>query len=371
MKKVKITVILAFCMVIVMSFAACGSKPYDFDLSEYIKVGEYNGLEVKSYTVSVTDEEVATEIQSRLEAKAETKEVKSGTVAAGDTVIITYDGKIDGKAFDGGSAQGSSLTIGSGTLIPGFEDGLIGVEVGKAKTLNLKFPDDYKQQSDLAGKDVEFTVTVDAKQERSVPTLDEKFVEANSTYKTVEEYKTSVKEELTTKKEKSAIKTQKEYLWNQIVKTSEVVKDDEGKEKYPQEEIDRVKEETKTLYQNYAEQYEMEFADFLEQQMSMNEETFNTQVDEYAKLVVKEEEVLYAIAKKEKIEVSSKEYKQYIKDSLEEYGYTEETFKEANGESYEKAMGKDNIRRQVYMEKVLDLVLKNAKVVDQLTTETP
>lgn len=368
MNRKKIALVLTVCVVVAMSLASCG-KPYgDVKLEDHIKVGKYKGLKVEAYEVKVTDEDVDREIEARLTAAATVQEVKTGEVKEGDTVVITYDGKIDGKGFEGGSAQGSSLTIGSGQFIEGFESGLVGVKVGETKTLKLKFPKDYTKE-DVAGKDVEFTVTVDAKQEKVVPKLDEEFVKNNSEQKTIAEYKKAVKEELTKMKEEEAIDMQKDYLWTKILADSEVLKDKDGKEKYPQEKLDTVKEKTVEDYKSFAEQYGMEFEDFLEQQMGMDEETFNEQVEEYAKIVVKQEMVLYYIAEKEGIEVDNKEYEDFIARSLERYGYTEETYKELNGQSYEETVGKDNIMRDAYMEKVLNMILDNAKVVDKLTTE--
>lgn len=368
MNRIKIAVVFAICMVAALSFASCG-KPYsDVELKDYIKVGEYKGLEVLSYKVSVTDEDVDNEINSRLAAAATVKEVKTGTVADGDTVVITYDGKIDGKSFEGGSAQGSSLTIGSGQFIEGFEEGLVGVKVGDTKVLKLQFPKDYTKE-DVAGKDVEFTVTVDSKQEKVTPKLDDKFVKDNSEQDNVADYKKAVKKELTEAKEKEEIDKQKEYLWTQILNNSEVLKDKDGKEKYPQDKLDQVKENTVEDYKSYAKQYNMEFEDFLQQQMGMDEETFNEQVDQYAKIIVKQEMVLYYIAEKEGIEIDNKEYEDFITKSLESYGYTEETYKELNGKSYEDTAGKDNIMREAYTEKVLGMILDNAKVVDKFTPE--
>lgn len=368
MNKRKIAVVFAIGIVAALSLASCG-KPYsDVDLKEYIKVSDYKGLEVLSYKVSVTDENVEAEINNRLAAAATVKEMKTGTVENGDTVVITYEGKIDGKSFEGGSAQGSSLTIGSGQFIEGFESGLIGLKVGDRKTLKLKFPKDYTKK-EVAGKDVEFTVTVDAKQQKVVPVLDDEFVKNNSEQKTVTEYKKAVKKELKKSKEAEEIAKQKDYLWTQILSSSAVLKDKDGKEKYPKEKVDSVKEKTVETYKSYAKQYNMKFEDFLKEQMGMDQKTFNKQVDQYAKIVVKQEMVLYYIAEQEGIEVDKKGYQDFIKRSLEKYGYTEETYKELNGKSYEETAGKDSIMRDAYTERVLDLILDNAKVVDELTTE--
>jgi trigger factor len=331
-------------------------KPYSkYDLSEYITVGEYTGLPVDGFTIAVTDEEINTRIQENLTAAGTTNTVEEGIVADGETVIIDFAGKVDGKVFDGGSATDQSLTIGSGSFIEGFESGLIGVEVGKAVDLNLTFPADYSS-TDLAGKAVVFTVTVKSRQILVIPTLDDTFVKSNSDVNTVAEYTAFIKEELTTEKTDAAILAQKQKLWGTIVIASEVIK-------YPDKEVQAVIDSTVEEYKGYAEQYEMEYVEFLQQYVGVeNEADFNTQVAEYAKVLVKEEMILYTIAGKEDLNTTNDEYEQFIKDTLEDYDYTEESFKETQGKTYEDAVGKDTIMRQLYLDKVQDFILSKAVV---------
>lgn len=333
-----------------------GGKPYSkYDLNEYITVGEYTGLEVDGFTIAVTDEEVNTRIQENLTAAGTTKTVEEGVVADGETIIIDFAGKVDGKVFDGGSAQDQSLTIGSGSFIDGFESGLIGVEVGKTVDLNLTFPADYSS-TELAGKAVVFTVTVKSRQILVIPALDDAFVKDSSDVNTVAEYTTLIKEQLTTEKTDAAVLAQKQKLWGAIVTASEVIK-------YPDKEVQAVIDDTVKEYKGYAEQYEMEYVDFLQQYVGVTDEAdFNTQVAEYAKVLVKEEMILFYIADKEDLSTTNDEYDQFITDTLEDYGYTEESFKETQGKTYEDAVGKDTIKRQLYLNKVQDFILSKAVI---------
>lgn len=333
-----------------------GGKPYaKYDLNEYIKVGEYTGLEVDGFTVSVSEKEINTRIKENLTAAGTTKTVEEGTVADGETIIIDFEGKVDGKTFEGGSSKDYSLTIGSGSFIEGFESGLVGVEVGKTVDLNLTFPADYSA-AELAGKDVVFTVTVKSRQILVVPTLDDTFVKENSDVDTIAQYKLFVKDQLTAEKTDAAILAQKEKLWGTIVGDSEVIK-------YPDKEVQGVIDSTIAEYKGYAEQYEMEYVDFLQQYVGVADEAdFNTQVAEYAKVLVKEEMIIYYIADKEDISTTSDEYDQFITDTLKDYGYTEESFKETQGKTYEEAVGKDTIQRQLFLDKVQDFVLSKAVV---------
>ena len=127
------------------------------DVSKYVTIGEYKGLELNRTSQSVTDDDVQAEINYDLEDNG--TEVKDGTVENGDTVTINFTGTIDGKEFDGGSAEDYELVVGDGEMIDGFEDGIVGMKSGETKELDLTFPDDYYEES-VAGKAVVFKVTL-------------------------------------------------------------------------------------------------------------------------------------------------------------------------------------------------------------------
>ena len=173
--------------------------PYEYDVESMVKLGEYKGLTYTETDVSVSDDEVESQINSTLTAHATAEQITDRAVEDGDTVNIDFEGKIDGKTFDGGTASGASLTIGSGAFIDGFEDGLIGVKPGDKTTLQLKFPDEYKTNTDLAGKDVTFDVTVNyIKGDDIVPELDDDFVKGLNIdgVSNVKEYRAYVKSQL-------------------------------------------------------------------------------------------------------------------------------------------------------------------------------
>ena len=254
---------LGLALVFVLSFTACGGNmPYgDYDLEDYIKVGEYKGLEVEKYSIDVTEDEVQEEIQNRLQQAATTTEEKEGKVKEGDTIVIDFVGRIDGKEFEGGSAQNYSLTVGGGQFVEGFESGLIGAEIGgDPVVVKATFPDDYALNKDLAGKEAEFTVTVHSRQVTNVPALDMDFIKASgSKAASLEEYNEEVKEDLYNEKEEEAINNQKAYLWNKVIENTEQMTGDDGEALYPEEEITRVTDEFVKEYQNYADQYGMEY----------------------------------------------------------------------------------------------------------------
>ena len=158
-------------------------KATDYKVEKYVKLNDYMNMTVElSQDYSVTDEAIQSYIEYLMSQYPSYEVSDKKTVEDGDIVNIDYVGKVDGEEFSGGSATGQHLTIGSGTFIDGFEDGLIGVNVGDTVDLNLKFPDTYTNNTDLAGKDVVFTVTVnsiDTEKEMTYDDLTDEYVSEN------------------------------------------------------------------------------------------------------------------------------------------------------------------------------------------------
>lgn len=151
----------------------------DFDLKDYVTLGEYKGIEIAvEQPDEISEEYLDAYIKMILSYDAVATEVTGRSVESGDIVNIDYEGKLDGVAFAGGTAKGADLTIGSGSFIDGFEDGIIGMEIGEIRDLNLKFPDSYKNNPDLAGEEVVFTVTLNSISVSEVPELTDEYVAA-------------------------------------------------------------------------------------------------------------------------------------------------------------------------------------------------
>lgn len=187
-----------------------------------VVLGDYKGVEVDKVEVQpVTDEEVEQQILTILRTNP-VKEVPEGHVAqVGDTVNIDYSGKKDGVAFDGGTAEGQELKLGSGQFIAGFEDGLIGAKAGEKRSLDLTFPEDYGNK-DLAGAAVVFDVTVNSFSS-IVPELNDEFVLANSkASKNVDEYREEVKADLEKRNEQGAAFQKRNDAFMTALKNSEV-----------------------------------------------------------------------------------------------------------------------------------------------------
>lgn len=279
------------------------------DVSKYVTIGEYKGLELTRTSQTVTDDDVQAEINYDLEDNG--TEVQDGTVENGDTVTINFTGTIDGKEFDGGSAEDYELVVGDGEMIDGFEDGIVGMKSGETKELDLTFPDDYYEES-VAGKAVVFKVTLQ-KFTRPAELTDE-WVAENTEYKTVDEYREAVKKQL----EDTAVQTADYGLysdaWNKVQAASEI-KD------YPKEDVDAAKKSYQELNEKYVKDAGMEMADFLESQ-GMSEEDYESECQQYAESKVEQNLIVQGIMDAEGLSIDDEETQNLKDDLIEEYGFT-------------------------------------------------
>lgn len=325
----------------------------EYNYADYIELGNYKGIEYEEQDTKVTDEEVEENIQSTLEAASEIKEDKTKkTVEDGSIANIDYTGKVDGKEFDGGSAQGYDLEIGSDTFIDGFEDQLVGMKVGEEKTIKVTFPKDY-QQEDLAGKEAQFDVKVNYIGKEVVPELTDEYAKENLEAKSVEDYKKTVRKELEESKQENAEATIQGTVWSKIVSNAKEKKD------LPEDMISYQKEQLESQYSAYAEMYGMEVDAFMQSMTGMT-------LDECAKDSVKRTMVANLIIAKEKMTLSDKEYKNRLENLASEYQYE-------SPEEFEKANGKDIIEEYILNEKLLDYLVeqgKQTKATTAASTET-
>ena len=174
-------------------------KELIFDIEVFVKpdveLGQYKGVEVVRHTTEVTDDDVNAEIERARERVSRYVDVTDRPVKMDDQVTLNYAGFCDGEQFEGGTAEGHKLVIGSGSFIPGFEDQLVGAEIGKEVDVNVTFPEDYHAEN-LKGKPATFKCTVTAIQEKDVPALDDEFAKDVSEYDTLDAYKAATKEDL-------------------------------------------------------------------------------------------------------------------------------------------------------------------------------
>ncbi len=350
-------VVIAAVVLIVKNDVFSASNYSYLHYDKYITLPKYKGLEYKVDKVNVTDKEVKKEIDSRVQAAATTKAVKTGTVKKGDTVNISYVGTINGKKFDGGSANNTDLKIGSNTMIKGFESGLIGKKIGSKTTLNLIFPKNYGSDSSskkLRGKKVKFVVTINSKSVTTVPKYDVAFIKANSKYTNKKDYETSVKKDLLKNKEQTAESNVKQKLWGQVINKAKV-------KKYPQKQLNYEVMTARKQYEDMAKKYyNMSLDDYIKQ-TGMTKKQFEKQLKSYSKSTVKQKLVMNAIAKKENIKVTDKEYKKYLKDMLKNAGMTESQFKSQYNMTIEEYGNNNNVKANLLYDKVLERIKKLGK----------
>lgn len=263
-----------------------------------ITLGEYKGIEVTKAPVEVTDEEVESAITAERESKATYTDVDRA-VKETDKVNIDYVGTKDGVAFDGGTAEGQDLVIGSNQFIPGFETGLIGAKKGDQVSLDLTFPETYGN-ADLAGQPVVFTVTVNNVQEKNVPELDEAFVQEVSDFKTVDEYKENRKQSILDQKEAQAQAGVENDILKAVVENCQI--------EPTQEAIDANFTNYLLSYTNQAAMYGIDLNTFTSAFFGVDEETFKEgYIKGMAQSAVEQRLVFHAIAEKEGITVSDEE----------------------------------------------------------------
>ncbi len=332
---------------------------YDYDVASMVKLGEYKGLTYTITDTTVTDDEVQANIDNTLLAHAEKEQITDRAAKDGDTVNIDYEGLLDGVAFEGGTANGASLTLGSDSFIDGFEDGLVGVKPGEQVSLNLTFPDPYEKNEELSGKEVVFNVTVNYIEGETVtPELDDTFVQqlAIENVTTVDAYRAYVKEQLTSQKESEAESSRQSELFQKAVENAEVTE-------YPEELVAQYKEEFNNYYSQYAAYFGLELEDFLSQYMELTEEEFNEEAQKYGEEATANMLVLCAIAKAEGIEVTDELYAEKTEEYASENGYADAATLEAD-------YGKGYLKQVIINEKVMEVLEKDAKGVEASESES-
>lgn len=308
-----------------------------------VKLGKYKELKVKKDKVEVTKEEIEHEVGHILDRFAELVS-KDGAVEEGDTAIIDFKGFKDNEEFEGGSAEGYSLEIGSHSFIPGFEEGVVGMKKEESKDIKLTFPEDYMAK-DLAGKEVVFNVTVHDIKKRVIPDLDEEFFKdldmEGVTNK--EELNKVVEEEIKTQKERDA---ENKFVEELLAKASANMTIE-----IPEEIIDA---EADKMYKDFIKRLEMQ---------GVNEELYyayaGAKKEDIMKDIKKEAEtrlkyryLLEAIIKEEKIEIKDKDIDKEIAKIAKEYNVTEEEIMKEFG-------SKEVLKYNMAMEKAVEVLKEN------------
>ena len=309
------------------------------DVEKCVTLGDYKGVTVEKTIQSVTDEDVQNEIDNAL---ANYPVEVDQAAKEGDTVNIDYVGKIDGEEFDGGSDQGADLKLGSGKFIDGFEDGLIGARKGETRTLNLTFPEDYTQ--DLAGKAVEFTVTVNAVKEPLSEPTDQWVADNIEGYDNIADYKAGIRSEQEESNEQTAENQVRYAAWTQVIDNCTI-------NEYPETLVEVGKKLYEQQVETYAKYAGMELDAYIESS-GLTQEEYQSNMEEYGKNVAAQALVCQAICDKEGFAIGDDDYQKALQDMLTEYGCTEDELIQTYGQ--------DNVEQSIMLNRVSNLILENA-----------
>ena len=325
-------------------------KPFIFTatvaLKPEVKLGKYKGVKVDKIDTTVTDEEVEAEINKERENNARNITVEDRPVKDGDMTTLDFEGFVDGVAFEGGKGENYPLTIGSGAFIPGFEEQLVGAEIGKEVEVKVTFPEDY-QAENLKGKDAVFKCTIKEIKEKQLPELDDEFASEVSEFETLAEYKEDIKKNLTEKKEKDAKNAKEDAAIQAAVEASEMEIPEAMLETQQRQMVDEFAQRI-TMQGLSMEQY-FQFTGTNYQQMV-------EQVKPQAEERIKSRLVLEAIAKAENIEVTEEDYEKELETMADVYQMELDKVKELMGEREKK-----NIMQDLAVRKAAEFVAENAK----------
>ena len=347
---------IVLASVMLLSMTGCGNSKANA-YNKYVELGEYKGIEYTKTVAEVTNENIQEKLDSFVSGLSNSEDITGRAVEDGDIANIDFVGTMDGKEFEGGSGEGYDLTIGSDTFIEGFESGLIGHNIGEEVSLDLTFPDDYNSE-DLAGKDVNFKVKINSISVENTPELTDALVKENTDYDTIDAYKESIREELETSNEESAEQQAKSDIFNKVVENSKISGYDEAEVKQlVDDEFNNFKQTAQT-YESYGYSYE----DVLAANGYETEDELKEGITEYVKNYLNQKMVLYCIADKEGIKVTSEETDKKVQEYMDTYQV------ETKEEVYD-YLGDDYFEVAILSEKVIEFLKENAVLVDS-TEET-
>lgn len=311
-----------------------------------IEIGEYKGLKAEKTAVKVDAAEVNAELNAMAERNARMVSVEDRAAKNGDTVVIDFEGFTDGKAFDGGKAEGHSLVLGSGQFIPGFEDQIVGKNIGDEFDVNVTFPEEYGAK-ELAGKEAVFKVKLHEIKVKELPAVDDEFAKDVSEFDTLKELKADLKKKATERKKKAAEEATENALVQQIV--------DSIKGEIPE-----------AMFENRLNQCVEDFAYRLQSQ-GLNLETYlkytNSNIDEFkksfrpqAEAQVKYRLALEKIVELENIKPDDKEIEAEYDKLAKDYG--------VEADKVKNAIPAEEVAKDLAVGKAIDLIKENAVITE-------
>ncbi|MCY8660828.1 trigger factor [Bacillus spizizenii] len=308
-----------------------------------VKLGDYKGLGIEKDDTAVTDEDVQNELKTLQERQAELVVKEEGAVEEGNTVVLDFEGFVDGEAFEGGKAENYSLEVGSGSFIPGFEDQLVGLEAGAEKDVEVTFPEEYHAE-ELAGKPAVFKVKIHEIKAKELPELDDEFAkDIDEEVETLAELTEKTKKRLEEAKENEAYAKLREEL---VLKASENAEID-----VPQAMVDT---ELDRMLKEFEQRLQMQGMnlELYTQFSGQDEAALKEQMKEDAEKRVKSNLTLEAIAKAENLEVSDEEVDAELTKMAEAYNMPVENIKQAIGST-------DAMKEDLKVRKAIDFLVEN------------
>ncbi|KAA9023162.1 trigger factor [Niallia endozanthoxylica] len=313
-----------------------------------VKLGEYKGLEVEAFDTTVTDEDVDNEIKSLQERQAELVVKEEGKAENGDTVVMDFEGFVDGEAFEGGKAENYSLELGSGQFIPGFEEQLVGLAAGESKDVEVTFPEEY-HAAELAGKPAVFKVTVHEIKGKELPELDDEFAkDVDEEVETLDALKEKIKSRLEHDKKHQ----EEHHIQDAIVEKATANAEIDVPSVMIDNEVDRMLQEFEQRLQMQGMNLELYF-----QFSGQNEEALREQMKEEAEQRVRGSLTLEAIAKAENIEVTDEQINEELEKMAGMYNMTVDNIKNALGSL-------DGLKSDLQARNTVKFLVDNSKTVE-------
>ena len=309
-----------------------------------VKIGSYKGMKIKEFAYTVKDADIDKELDRLRDRNARKVDVTDRPCQNGDIVNIDFVGTVDGVKFDGGEAEGFDLTLGSGQFIPGFEDQVVGMNIGDKKDVNVKFPENYQAES-LKGKDAVFAVKLNSIKGKELPELTDAFIKDATGSETIEEYKQKTRERLQKQADKNALDATENSILEAISATAEA----EIPQAMIEREIDGLvqKFEYQLMYQGLKLQ---DYLDFIKVSM----EDFRKNYEEQAKKNVLNQLIISQIIKDEKIEATAEEVDAKVAEQAASV--------DKSAEEYKKSMDPrqfDYIKSDIIITKLFDFLKAN------------
>ena len=310
-----------------------------------VTLGAYKGIEVEKQEYNVTDEMVEAEIQKEREKIASTVEVTGRAVADGDKVNLDYSGSVDGVKFDGGTAENQELTIGSGMFIPGFEEQMVGMNVGEEKDITVTFPEQYHSE-ELAGKEAVFHVKVNAIEETVLPEVDDEFAKDVSEFDTIAELRADKRKKLEEAAELRAKNQRENELIEKVCENAAV--------EIPEAMIERQMDHILNDIRYRLSMQGISLEDYCKYTGNSIEDMRKEMREDAAKRV-KSQLVLEAIGKAEAVEAAAEEIEEKLNEYAAQFGDKAESFKTGLTDE-----DKLYFADQIVLDKTIALLMDNA-----------